>query len=226
MPCCMQSNLLAGQSVWNLPSSSAVILDIWSVCFVEIPRKADDRQQDSIGKGKPNRANGASPAAAPAMTAKEKAQAIIAASFKEVKQDLARKANAGQHHYWIAWGWVGGGGGNFSFSAGLVTYVLPLCPSEWVLCQLVVHRSFWWGLNPYGYSFCQRGNVCNKQKCNLCCLSRGCGSMIFSCFFFHCLGTIFWLQLRAVEGRCKRWPSCLNSGFVGFILGSCVVFAG
>lgn len=31
------------------------------------------------------------------MTAKEKAQAIIAASFKEVKQDLARKANAGQH---------------------------------------------------------------------------------------------------------------------------------
>ena len=99
--------------MWNLPSSFAVFLDLWCVCFVEIPRKADDRQQDSIGKGKPSRANVDNRAAAPAMTAKEKAQAIIAASFKEVKQDLARKANAGQRHYWIAWGWVGGweGGG-------------------------------------------------------------------------------------------------------------------
>ena len=47
------------------------------------------------------------------MTAKEKAQAIIAASFKEVKQDLARKANAGQRCSLFArdWGCGGGGGG-------------------------------------------------------------------------------------------------------------------
>ncbi|KAL3133944.1 single fertilization [Trebouxia sp. C0010 RCD-2024] len=66
--------------------------------FDEIPSKAGDDQQGSSGKGKgkANRANGTGPAAAaPVMTAKEKAQAIIAASFKEVKQDLARKANAG-----------------------------------------------------------------------------------------------------------------------------------
>lgn len=53
------------------------------------------------------------------MTAKEKAQAIIAASFKEVKQDLARKANAGQR-YCPGLGFWGEGGG------GVVIYALPL----------------------------------------------------------------------------------------------------
>ena len=48
------------------------------------------------------------------MTAKEKAQAIIAASFREVKQDMARKANAGQHAACLScvfWRGEGGGAG-------------------------------------------------------------------------------------------------------------------
>lgn len=49
------------------------------------------------------------------MTAKEKAQAIIDASFKEVKQDLARKANAGQCCHLLPTGFIciveGGGMG-------------------------------------------------------------------------------------------------------------------
>lgn len=59
-----------------------------AACSAEIPNQS--------AKGKGNRANGAGPAAAaPAMTAKERAQAIIAASLKEVQQDMTRKANAG-----------------------------------------------------------------------------------------------------------------------------------
>ncbi len=55
----------------------------------------------SEGKGKGGRANGvAGPPAAPALTGKERAQAIIDAAFAEVRQDMARKANAGQlPHY-------------------------------------------------------------------------------------------------------------------------------
>ena len=66
--------------------------------------KGGDTQQAPAGKGRGNRANGAGPAAAaPGMTAKERAQAIIDASFKEVKQDLARKANAGRSlHHWAS----------------------------------------------------------------------------------------------------------------------------
>jgi hypothetical protein len=57
-----------------------------------------DGQQGSIGKGKgkAGKANGAAAPATPALTGKEKAQAIIDAAFAEVKQDMARKANAGQ----------------------------------------------------------------------------------------------------------------------------------
>lgn len=57
-----------------------------------------DGQQGSIGKGqgKAGKANGAALPANPALTGKERAQAIIDAAFAEVKQDMARKANAGQ----------------------------------------------------------------------------------------------------------------------------------
>lgn len=66
-------------------------------CVVEVPMK--DGQDSSVGqgKGKAGKANGAAgPPAAPALTGKEKAQAIIDAAFAEVKQDMARKSNAGQ----------------------------------------------------------------------------------------------------------------------------------
>ena len=71
-----------------------------TMCTAEVP----NGQQDASGKGKGHKANGIGPtaAAAPVLTAKERAQAIIDASFKEVKQDLARKANAGEPLYAIS----------------------------------------------------------------------------------------------------------------------------
>ena len=100
---------------------------VLAACCAEIPRKANDAQQGSSGKGNARKANGVSPAAAaaPAMTAKEKAQAIIAACFKEVKQDMARKANAGEHAVSFSGG-GGGGGGGYSASAGAVMPTLGL----------------------------------------------------------------------------------------------------
>lgn len=59
----------------------------------EIPLK--DGQQGSVGKGKAGKANRAALPSTPALTGKERAQAIIDAAFAEVKQDMARKANAG-----------------------------------------------------------------------------------------------------------------------------------
>ena len=65
-------------------------------CGAEIPRQEGEEGNAGKGKGKSGKANGtkASPAA-PALTGKEKAQAIIDAAFAEVKQDMARKANTG-----------------------------------------------------------------------------------------------------------------------------------
>ena len=66
------------------------------VC-AEIPGQGKD---DNVSKGKPGKAGAAnSPPAAPVLTGKQRAQAIIDAAFAEVKQDMARKANAGQHHH-------------------------------------------------------------------------------------------------------------------------------
>jgi hypothetical protein len=53
-----------------------------------------DGQQGSVGKGKAGKGKALPPT--PALTGKERAQAIIDAAFAEVKQDMARKANAGQ----------------------------------------------------------------------------------------------------------------------------------
>ncbi|KAL0045399.1 hypothetical protein WJX82_005629 [Trebouxia sp. C0006] len=59
--------------------------------FDEIPTK--DGQQGSVGKAKAGKGKALPPT--PALTGKERAQAIIDAAFAEVKQDMARKANAG-----------------------------------------------------------------------------------------------------------------------------------
>lgn len=68
-----------------------------------------------------------------------------------------------------------------------------------------------------------KGATCATNKSGSVLLKQG--LRLYNCFLFFL--SLFGDHLVvAVQGRCKRWPSCLNSGFVGFILGSCVVFAG
>ena len=88
------------------------------------------------------------------MTAKEKAQAIIAASFKEVKQDLARKANAGQHCCLFVWGW------GWGVAQSQLAYSLTPCPLEQVL-----GISSWCFTVPIGGAdVCNNGYLCLRPQ--------------------------------------------------------------